>query len=340
MRPSMLFTAVLATLSVANTAYADEQKVLVEELKEAKTPYTPEEKADKSDWTATGNVGFVSDYYSRGISQTWHKPTVQGGMDITHSSGFYAGVWGSGVTPNTYPDATTEIDVYTGYNGSIPWVEGMGWTVGLYGYLYPGGSWKKYKFTGYTDANGNLVRQTPNGGDWNSLEANFGLSYDWFSVKASYMLTNWFGADRSTGWTKSTRGTVYLEANANYPLPWWDLTLVGHVGRLMVNGRLNTDYTTGNAYDFTTNTLTLPVQPSATTARTTPNYFDWKVGLSKAFKIAQADGFNAGVYVVGSSNHSYWSSHGYGGSSFNGGPTSDFKNLYDTRLVLTVGRTF
>ena len=78
MRQSILLTAVLGALSFAQVSYA------AEEAKEEA----------KSDWSATGNVSFVTDYYSRGISQSWHKPTAQGGMDITHSSGFYAGVWG------------------------------------------------------------------------------------------------------------------------------------------------------------------------------------------------------------------------------------------------------
>src|SRR5665811_2385831 len=43
------------------------------------------------------NVGWVSNYVFRGITQTVGKPAVQGGFDYAHSSGFYAGVWGSNV---------------------------------------------------------------------------------------------------------------------------------------------------------------------------------------------------------------------------------------------------
>jgi uncharacterized protein (TIGR02001 family) len=326
MRQSKLITAVLATLSFANFAHADEPQVLHEELKEAKAPYM-EEKQSSSDWTATGNIGVVSDYYFRGISQSWHKPTVQGGMDITHSSGFYAGVWGSGVTPNTYPDANTEIDVYAGFNGTIPAVEKLGYTVGIYGYMYPGGSWKKYRFTGANNPDNSQAQQTPQGGRWDTYEFNAGISYDWISAKLSYTLTDWFGADRKTGWTGSTKGTTYIEINAAYPLPWWDLTLIAHVGALDVNGRLNTDYVSSSGK-----------QPSATTERTTPDYTDWKIGLSKAFKIGATEGWNAGVYWVDSSNDSYWSDKGYGGSSFNG--STQTKNLSDGRFVLTLGRTF
>jgi len=303
MRQSILLTAVLGALSFAQVSYAAE-----------------EAKEEASDWTATANIGFVSDYYFRGISQSWHKPTVQGGIDITHSSGFYAGVWGSGVTPNTYPDANTEIDVYAGYNGTIPTVEKLGYTVGLYGYLYPGGSWKKYNYLG-------VANQTPQGGRWDTVEANVGISYDWISAKLSYSLTDWFGAETKTGWNGSTKGSTYIEINAAYPLPWWDLTLIAHVGALDVAGRLNTGYVSSSGQ-----------QPSATSEKTSPDYTDWKIGLSKAFKIGKTEGWNAGVYWVDSSNDSYWSDKGYGGSSFNGSTST--KNLSDGRFVMTVGRTF
>ncbi len=310
MRQSILLTAILGTLSFAQVSYAAEVA-----------------KEEASDWTATGNVAFVSDYYFRGISQSWHKPTAQGGVDITHSSGFYAGVWGSGVTPNTYPDANTEIDIYAGYNGSTS-IDKLGYTVGLYSYLYPGGSWKKYRFTGAnTSATGPQAQQTPQGGRWDTVEANVGISYDWISAKLSYSLTDWFGAETKTGWNGSTKGSTYIEVNAAYPLPWWDLTLIGHVGVLDVAGKLNTAYTSSSGQ-----------QPSLTTEKTSPDYTDWKIGLSKAFKIGKTEGWNAGVYWVDSSNDSYWSAKGYGGSSFNG--STETKNLSDGRFVMTLGRTF
>lgn len=320
MRQSILLTAVLSAMSFAQVSYA------AEEAKEEA----------KSDWTATGNIGVVSDYYFRGISQSWHKPTVQGGMDITHSSGFYTGLWGSGVTPNTYPDATTEIDIYAGYNGTIPTVEKLGYTVGIYGYLYPGGSWKKYRGSTTLDSNGNPDPNrplTPGGGRWDTYEANVGVSYDWISAKLSYTLTDWFGADKSTGWDGSTKGSTYVELNAAYPLPWWDLTLIAHVGRLNVSGKLDRT--------FSTDGINLP--SDSLSKATDPDYTDWKIGLSKAFKIGATEGWNAGVYWIESDNSRYWGYRGYGGSSFNGKGTNgavESKNLNDGRLVLTLGRTF
>ena len=307
MRKSLVLVAVLGTLATSSVAFAGEAA-----------------SEEKSNWNLTTNFGVVSNYYARGISQTWHKPTVQGGIDLTHSSGFYAGLFGSGVSPNTYPDANTEIDVYAGYNGEISAVKGLGYTAGLIGYLYPGGSWKKYD-----NADGDPALNPNNGGKWNTYEANFGLSYEWISAKASMTLGDWYGAEKKTGWDGGTNGTTYLEINAAYPLPWWDLTLIGHVGRLNVAGKLNTDYATGASESIS--------------MATNPDYTDYKVGLNKAFKIANADGWNAGFYYVGSNNSDYWGSRGYGGTSFNGSNkdgVSESKSLNDNRWVFSLSRSF
>jgi uncharacterized protein (TIGR02001 family) len=276
-------------------------------------------------------VGYVSDYRARGVSQTWRKEAIQGGFDLTHSSGFYLGGFGSNVTPNTYPKANVELDLYAGYNGEIAAVEGLGYTAGVIGYFYPNGSWKKYTLGGVGEDG---VQQTPEGGRWDTYEANAGISYKWLSAKGSVTLGDWYGAERKTGWTKSTRGTTYLELNAAIPTPLDGLTLIGHVGRLDVNGELNTDFTSPGASG-----------PSdSTSGATKPDYTDYKVGVSYAFKVLNADGWNAGLYYIGHNNDNYWGSRGYGGTSFNGatlnGTSAESKNLNKDAAVFTLGRTF
>ncbi len=314
MRNSLLSIAVLSIFAMPTFSHAEDAPA----AEPAAVAAAPAEPA--SSFTVTSNIGFVSDYYTRGISQSWHKPAVQGGFDVAHSSGFFAGVWGSNVSPNTFPDATVEIDAYAGYNGTIAAVEGLGYSAGVIGYFYPGGSWKKYNYLGVPD-------QTPQGGRWDTYEANIGLSYKWISAKASVTMGDWFGAETKTGWDGGTSGSTYIELNAAYPLPWGGLTLVGHVGRLNVAGKLNVNYVSSSGQ-----------MPSATTENISPDYTDWKVGISKSFKVANAEGFNAGLYWIDSSNNSYWSDKGYGGSSFNA--SSETKNLNDGRFVVTVGRTF
>jgi uncharacterized protein (TIGR02001 family) len=270
-----------------------------------------------SDWTVTTNLGMVSDYYARGISQSWHSPAIQGGVDFAHSSGFYAGGFGSSIGSNTFAGGSAEFDLYGGYNGLIPAVEGLGYTVGAIGYIYPGGSWNKYVYQN--------VNQTPSGGRFDTYEANAGLSYKWISAKASVTLGNYFGAEKVTGFDGDTKGSTYVELNAAYPLPMWNLTLIGHVGRLNVNGKL--DLTKGSSQTPAMND--------------TVDYTDYKVGLSKVFKIAQSEGWNAGVYYVGASNggfNGYWGKRGFGGSSFTG--SAETRNLADGRVVVTLGRSF
>ena len=50
-------------------------------------------KAPEPDYTLSYNVGAVTDYRYRGISQSRLKPALQGGVDFAHKSGFYLGTW-------------------------------------------------------------------------------------------------------------------------------------------------------------------------------------------------------------------------------------------------------
>src|SRR6476620_2710499 len=52
-------------------------------------------KAPEPDYTLAYNVGAVTDYRYRGISQSRERPALQGGIDFTHKSGFYLGTWAS-----------------------------------------------------------------------------------------------------------------------------------------------------------------------------------------------------------------------------------------------------
>ena len=89
--------------------------------------------------TFTGNLGLVSDYRFRGISQTFKQPAIQGGFDYAHSSGFYVGNWNSSISwledANSSVSAPVEMDFYGGWKGS--WGD-WGVDVGGIYYYYPG----------------------------------------------------------------------------------------------------------------------------------------------------------------------------------------------------------
>jgi len=84
--------------------------------------------------SVSATATLVSDYRFRGASQTNRDPAFQGSVDVTHDSGVYAGVWASNIAD--YGGATSEIDVYGGYNRTIGAVD---FDIGGIAYLYPGG---------------------------------------------------------------------------------------------------------------------------------------------------------------------------------------------------------
>ena len=100
----------------------------------------------KSEHTISGNIGVVSQYILRGntISPENDNAAVQGGLDYSHSSGFYAGYWGStlGYSLSDYNPVTESLegskafehDFYLGYNGKIN--DDLGYTLGAIYYLY------------------------------------------------------------------------------------------------------------------------------------------------------------------------------------------------------------
>jgi uncharacterized protein (TIGR02001 family) len=64
----------------------------------------------------TGNVGYVSDYLFRGISQTNEGMALQGGMTLTTDSGFYLSTWGSNIK---FGNGSMELDILAGWTGKL-----------------------------------------------------------------------------------------------------------------------------------------------------------------------------------------------------------------------------
>lgn len=48
-------------------------------------------------WSYSANIGAVSNYIWRGVTQTDDGAAIQGGLDVAHESGFYAGTWASNI---------------------------------------------------------------------------------------------------------------------------------------------------------------------------------------------------------------------------------------------------
>ena len=156
----------------------------------------------------SANVSLTSNYVFRGISQTGGEPAIQGGLDYSHSSGFYLGTWGSNVGWLTefqgYKSGSMELDLYGGYRNSIGPVS---YDVGAIRYMYPGSK------------NGMGVP-----GAWTS-EIYGSLGWKWFTAKYSHYLS-----DSVFGVGPDTNGTYYLDISGSLPVAETGLTLGAHWG--------------------------------------------------------------------------------------------------------------
>jgi len=268
---------VLAGLCVANTVSAADED-------------------SKPSYTLTSNIYLVSDYLFRGQTQTWGRPAVQGGFDFAHESGLYVGTWASNVSGNQFAGGSMELDLYAGYGGKI--TEDIGYTAGLLYYYYPGANFNKA--TGCTP--GSCVDK-----NFNTLELGLGGSWTWLSAKLSYSLTDYFGvSDTTAGLAGDSKGTLYLEANANYVVTE-GLTLVAHLGMTRFPEK----------------------RTVAINGENDPGYMDWKLGVS----YATTGGWTAGIYYVDATNDDYYR----GATSF---ANSDTRDLNKSAFYLTLGRTF
>lgn len=93
----------------------------------------------------SANVAIQSDYVWRGISQNQEDPSIQGGFDYAHESGFYVGIWGASV--DFGGDESTEMDIYAGWSTELE--NGLGIDIGIIEYTYHGGAQAGGDFTEY-----------------------------------------------------------------------------------------------------------------------------------------------------------------------------------------------
>ena len=85
--------------------------------------------------TVTGNAAVVSDYRFRGISQTDKRFALQGGITVTHESGFYVSTWGSSIDEYVAASSDQELDLIAGYSRTFG---AATVDVGVLYYYYPG----------------------------------------------------------------------------------------------------------------------------------------------------------------------------------------------------------
>ncbi len=179
--------------------------------------------AAQPDYTLSFNVGAVSDYRFRGLTQSRFNPALQGGADFAHKSGFYLGTWASTIKwiEDAGGDAPVELDVYGGYKGSFG---AVGYDVGVLRYQYPRSE----------------LAVSPN-----TTEIYGAGSFGPLTLKYSHAVTNAFGF-------ASSKNSYYLDASASFDLGN-GFSLVPHVGYQKIknfSAGSYTDYALTVAKDF------------------------------------------------------------------------------------------
>ena len=168
---------------------------------------------------SSGSLSLTSDYIFRGVSQSNQQPALQGGIELSHGGGAYAGAWGSSIswlsdlsTTAAPVSSSVELDAYAGYRGKLG--DAVAFDVGAQYYAYPG------DFpAGFNRAD--------------TLELYAGLTVaasEKLSLGAKYALatTDLFGYVDS-------RGSGYLDLSASYAIaPGWGLA--AHAGRQWIEG--------------------------------------------------------------------------------------------------------
>jgi uncharacterized protein (TIGR02001 family) len=233
MQKKWLSLAVLATLSGMPALAGAE---------EAAAPAAAAEPA--SPHTVSYNLGLYSQYIFRGLTQTGEELALQGGVDYSHASGFYAGAWASNVSwledSGNFNESSLELDLYGGYRGTFGKSD-FGYDIGALLYYYPGDKTAAGRAaTGFDDPE--------------TLELYGALTWKWIQAKVSWVVT-----DDAWG-TADGQGTYYAELNANVPIGETGITANLHVGRQEFDGN-SPGVDNDDLYSYT----------------------DWKIGATKSF---------------------------------------------------------
>jgi uncharacterized protein (TIGR02001 family) len=148
----------------------------------------------------SGSLTLVSDYRYRGVSLSDEKPAAQASVAYDHSSGWYAGAFGSTVDLAGQSRSELQLLSYAGYAWRVR--PGLSWDVGA----------SYYSFTG--------------DGGYNYPEMYFGFASGNLSGRI-YYADNYF---------RQGARALYAELNASRPFIY-RLHLLGHVGVLRLDSR-------------------------------------------------------------------------------------------------------
>ncbi|QDK31770.1 MULTISPECIES: TorF family putative porin [Sphingomonadaceae] len=200
--------------------------------------------------TVSGSVGLTTDYRFRGVSQTDKEMAVQGGVTVTHESGFYVATWASNLSGwGTFGGSNMELDLVGGYSTEIS--SGLKLDVGLTWYMYPGGA-------SDTDFAEPYVKLS---GDLGPASVLVGVAYAPKQQALGKVYAS--GADYLDGIGNPGAKTdnFYMWSDASAGIPNTPVTVKGHIG-----------YSNGNS----------GLGPNGTSVAPTGEYVDWLLGADLA----------------------------------------------------------
>lgn len=234
--PFFGFVAVAASPAIAQST-----------LNEVNAPDTPPALV------VNGSATLTSDYRFRGVSQTDKKMAVQGGLTITHESGFYIGTWAANLSGwGTFGGANMELNLIAGYKAQLS--DNATLDVGLTWYMYPGGADK-------TDFAEPYVKLTGTAGQ---VTLTAGAAY----APKQQALGRWYstGADAAAGvynYAGDKEDNLYLWGDAAFAIAETPITAKAHIGHSWGNDGLG---------------------PNATSVTPTGSYWDWSLGAGATWK--------------------------------------------------------
>lgn len=163
--------------------------------------------------TVSGNVALTTDYRFRGVSLSGGDPAIQGGITVTHESGFYVSTWSSSIASSPAYGGQ-ELDFIGGWSGEVS--PGLTFDAGLTYYTYPGGH---VGHANYFEPYASVATT------FGPATAKFGVAYAW--------------DQRSLG----NDDNLYLYTNLDIGIPNTPLTVSGHLG--YTDGALGPDFLAG-----------------------------------------------------------------------------------------------
>lgn len=200
-----------------------------------------------------GSATLTSDYRFRGVSQTDENMAVQGGITISHESGFYAGAWAANLSAwGTFGGANMELDLIAGYKAQLS--DNVTLDTGLTWYMYPGGADKSDFAEPYVKLTGTTGPAT--------LTA--GAAY----APKQQALGRWYytGADAVAGVYNDPgdkEDNLYLWGDAAVAIAGTPITAKAHIGHSAGNDGLG---------------------PNATSVTPTGSYWDWSLGADATWR--------------------------------------------------------